>query len=421
MIAGVILPTIPATESIVKVAEFDLLKDQQDSLKIGLTNLNEQLEWIEESYTHIAETLQKSVEHTKINPSIAIGAKQRVFLQSLVNNPVNAKFSPSFLAIVDVNGQAIAQNIKVIAPASLGENLPIPKAKPQIPQYQQINAKIPLDFSELPIVKTALQEDRPISGTELIKSKFLQNLGIACQANIGYRYQKIQDLPESEKPFPLLTYPTDSGSIGLAIIVVQPIKINKQTVGLAIVGQLLNRNYQLVDTVTNISRVSTATIFAYDWRISTNVANVDGKSRAIGTRVSREVADAVINHRRGFTGSANIIGQLYRTAYAPLYRQAEDVNVRQPIGILAVAEPETNIQHTIQSLEFTCYGISGSIYGVSIFLILPVSKTFSRSIRRVTEFAQLVGRGEQGIRLAENYRQDEIGILERELNRIAYA
>ncbi len=67
-------------------------------------------------------------------------------------------------------------------------------------------------------------------------------------------------------------------------------------------GILLNRNYEIVDLVKEIvykgeiykgREKGTATIFQHDLRVSTNVKNEKGE-RAIGTRVSKEVNNAVL-------------------------------------------------------------------------------------------------------------------------------
>ena len=64
-------------------------------------------------------------------------------------------------------------------------------------------------------------------------------------------------------------------------------------------------------------QVGTATIFQDDVRISTNVRNADG-SRAITTRVSAEVADAVLKRGDTWRGRAFVVNDWYISAYAPI-------------------------------------------------------------------------------------------------------
>ena len=74
-------------------------------------------------------------------------------------------------------------------------------------------------------------------------------------------------------------------------------------IGVLYGGVLINRSYGIVDKVRKVvfkeemyrgREVGTATIFQDDIRISTNVYNADG-TRAITTRVSAEVAEAVLH------------------------------------------------------------------------------------------------------------------------------
>ncbi|MCM0590080.1 MAG: cache domain-containing protein [Gloeotrichia echinulata IR180] len=420
LVSGAVLPTILATQGILIVAERSLLRSQQDSLQKDLVNLQHHVEEVEKHYQEMAQALQKSVELVGIDFSepTAVTSKQDL-LQKIIAEPIDTELKPSFYVITDTQGRTIAQNIQIIS--ELSDRLPIKNAVPAVPNYQKVSVPIGIDFSELTIVKNALNHQRSLSGTELISSNLIQNLGIAAQADIGQIPQKTENLPESKIPFPAGTYKIDDGRIGLGIIAVQPIKKNDQIVALAIVGNLLNRNYQLVDSVTHTSRVSTATLFAYDWRVTTNVPTYDGQKRAIGTRVAREVATCVLDQGRMFVGSTNIVGQTYRTTYAPIYDHRRDLNLAeaQPIGIYYVGDPETKIQQTLTTLAMTGYSIGGGILCLAVIIVLPIASTFSDSIRRLTNFAQLIGRGEQGIRLEENQSQDEIGILGRELNKMA--
>ncbi len=90
-------------------------------------------------------------------------------------------------------------------------------------------------------------------------------------------------------------------------------------------GILINRNYEIVDKIRTTvfkgesykgQQLGTATIFQDDVRISTNVRNADG-SRAIGTRVSAEVAEAVLKRGDTWRSRAFVVNEWYISAYAP--------------------------------------------------------------------------------------------------------
>ncbi|MCK4432043.1 MAG: cache domain-containing protein, partial [Candidatus Aminicenantes bacterium] len=101
---------------------------------------------------------------------------------------------------------------------------------------------------------------------------------------------------------------------------------NNTLLGILYGGILLNRNYEIVDRVKEIvykeekykgREIGTATIFQHDLRISTNVKNKTG-TRAIGTRVSKEVNTAVLKEGKAWIHRAFVVNDWYITAYEPI-------------------------------------------------------------------------------------------------------
>lgn len=97
-------------------------------------------------------------------------------------------------------------------------------------------------------------------------------------------------------------------------------------IGVLYGGNLLNRNYEIVDRVKEIvyqevkykgKDIGTATIFQGDLRISTNVKQEDG-SRAIGTRVSEEVYEQVLEKGLPWIDRAFVVNNWYIAAYEPI-------------------------------------------------------------------------------------------------------
>jgi signal transduction histidine kinase len=80
--------------------------------------------------------------------------------------------------------------------------------------------------------------------------------------------------------------------------------------------------------------VGTATIFMGDLRISTNVQDSQGR-RAIGTRVSRDVAEHVLEKGLSWTGRAFVVDTWYLSRYDPI--KDPDGNI---IGMFYVGELE---------------------------------------------------------------------------------
>lgn len=91
-------------------------------------------------------------------------------------------------------------------------------------------------------------------------------------------------------------------------------------------GLLLNRNFEFVDEIRDLvygpgslapgSR-GTVTVFLEDVRITTNVLSRD-ESRALGTRVSVEVRDAVLTRGESWIDRAFVVNDWYISAYEPI-------------------------------------------------------------------------------------------------------
>ena len=117
---------------------------------------------------------------------------------------------------------------------------------------------------------------------------------------------------------------------------------NGHLIGVLCGAKLLNRSYEIVDKVKDIvykgekykgKDIGTATIFQNDLRISTNVKKADG-TRAIGTRVSKEVYNRVILKGIPWTARAFVVKDWYITAYEPIRNLAGDIIGMLYVGIL---------------------------------------------------------------------------------------
>jgi methyl-accepting chemotaxis protein PixJ len=420
LMASAALPVLVVTQRIVSIAENKLFLSLEAGLKKDLFILEQKIEQAREETTAEADTLAKLVQSNSIdlsNPK-EVAAKRTVLQSFLRDNNANE----SFYIFTDNQGRTVAQNIKTLV-EDYSTYPPLPTDNKSSTEPKSLPVLLPpgIALGNIAIVKNALSTGSRLSGTELLKGDLLQRLGLDKQAKIGIRKQKIEGLPELKKPFPGGTYDVDQGKAGLVIMAVQPIQVEGKQVGTAIIGSLLNRNYEIVDRIKEETGVPTVTIFARDWRVSTNVPYADGKTRAIGTRVSREVATAVLNQGKTFLGEANIVGTDYVTGYSPLYDHQKELNPSQakPIGIAYVGEEKTSVKHTLNSLRYTGYGIGGGILLLAGLVALSLASSFSRPLRRLSIFAQQIGAGGQGVRLAITERQDEIGILSQELNQMA--
>ncbi|WP_395699148.1 cache domain-containing protein [Aquabacterium sp.] len=136
-------------------------------------------------------------------------------------------------------------------------------------------------------------------------------------------------------------------------------------------GLLLNRNLPFIDHINLIvypegslpfgSR-GTATLFLDDVRISTNVRlfGINGEERAIGTRVSQAVREAVLVHGDTWLDRAFVVDDWYVSAYEPLH-DAEG----RPIGMLYVGYLE-------RPFAWLKYGVLAGI-GLVFFAVMLLS------------------------------------------------
>jgi len=414
-VSGATVPLITVVQATTSLSERNFLIQLEQTLRKDLNVLADKVSYNKELTLVEAAKLAYQVEVAAVNLNNPQSVSR---YRALLNQSVNVQ-KASFVILTDSKGKSVVQNVQVLA----GNFSPMPRlGEPaRITQYHQVSVRSGINLADVSIVKDALSTGRPLMGTELIKGKVLQSLGLAEQAQIGLRSQLTKGLSAPKQPFPEGTYDIDQGRIGLVLMAVHPIIVNNQLVGTAIVGTLLNRNYEIVDDIKQDYNVPTVTIFAQDWRVSTNVPYSDGKTRAIGTRVAREVAQTVLNLGQTFIGQTNIIGNNYRAGYSPLYDHQQELNpnLAKPIGILYVGEPQQKVEDFLRRQQLFSYSIGGGMLLFVGVLSIPLAGSVASPLRSLTRFAQRVATGERGVRLEAKDRQDEIGILSRELNEMA--
>jgi methyl-accepting chemotaxis protein PixJ len=423
LVTGAVVPVVAVTQGIVEVARQSALRDLESGLQTKLLVLNDAVNSEKQVVESAAITLAQSVSAAGINVDDAAAVNaQRDKLDAFVQLAQSLEPDANFYIITDAKGRTVAQSAKMVDD-DFSRYSPLPGSGEEEAKFRPVSLSAGIALGDIAIVQNAITADRSLSGVELVKSQYLKRLGLSEQANIGIRSQSTTGLSELQKPYPLGTFDVEGGKMGLVIMSVQPIRINNQVVGTAIVGELFNRNYELVDRLKESTGVPTATLFAQDWRVSTNVPYADKVTRAIGTRVSKAVADKVLNEGKIYSGNANIIGVDYVTGYGPLYDHQHQLNPKtaKPIGIAYVGEPQTQVSQTLHKITITGYAIGGSILllVVAVLVLAPTDASISRPLRRLTEFADQVAAGEPGVRLEDSDRQDEIGVLSRNLNGMA--
>ena len=183
-------------------------------------------------------------------------------------------------------------------------------------------------------------------------------------------------------------------------------------------GTLLNRNYQIIDKVRDLlygggryngKEMGTATIFQGDLRISTNVRN-EGGERAIGTRVSEEVDEAVIQKGQLWLDRAFVVKDWYITAYEPI----RDITGKI-IGMLYVGMLEAPYIDLRNKVVFSFFGIA--LLGVVLVLLLSflITTGIIRPLREMVRATRKIAEGDLSLELSISSK-DEIGQLAESFN-----
>lgn len=164
----------------------------------------------------------------------------------------------------------------------------------------------------------------------------------------------------------------------------------------------LEGNFELVDEIGQASG-DTVTIFRGDERVATNVM-VDGE-RAVGTKVSAEVAQTVLQQGEKYFGEAVVVGQKYQTAYEPIKNASGEI-----IGIFYVGASQSLIDVIISSFLKTFLIVFLLAMLVAITLILWYVRRVRVRIERVSVAIKRAGTGDFTQPVVDNV-QDEIGML----------
>jgi signal transduction histidine kinase len=186
-------------------------------------------------------------------------------------------------------------------------------------------------------------------------------------------------------------------------------------------GVLLNQNLGLIDHINAIvypegslplGSMGTATLFMDDVRITTNV-RLFQQQRAIGTRVSRAVHDAVLGRGETWLDRAFVVNDWYVSGYEPLVDGAG-----QRVGMLYVGFLETPFRMT----KYGILAVIGAIFAAAMVLAAWFSLRWARSIFRPVEAMnrtmQKVEYGESAARVGPVAARDELGALANHLDEL---
>ena len=256
--------------------------------------------------------------------------------------------------------------------------------------------------------------------------KALNGEAVASTAIISREELQLEGSDLVERAF-LLPVPTpkasehigEEGSHGMMLKAAVPVLNGTgRLLGVLYGGVLLNRNYQIVDKVRALlygegryagKEMGTATIFLGGLRISTNVRNENGE-RAIGTRVSDEVYEAVIGKGQSWEDRAFVVNDWYITAYEPI----RDITGKI-MGILYVGMLEAPYIDLRNKVVYSFFGIG--VLGVFLVLLLSffITTGIIRPLRKMVWATRKIAEGDLSLELPISSR-DEIGQLAESFN-----
>lgn len=208
---------------------------------------------------------------------------------------------------------------------------------------------------------------------------------------------------------------------GLMIQAATPVALPNNQVGVLIAGTLLNHNTEFIKQITDLvyrdkalrtGATGIASIFLGDTRISTN-ALLAGGNPASGTRVSSEVAEAVLGQGKTWQARAYVVNDWYIAGYMPI------LNGRGvPIGMLFVGfleEPFTTARrNSIGAIVFGCLLVAV----ITVPLFLYIARGVFKPLERMDQAIGRVKAGDRSARSGAGASNDEIGRVASHLDQL---
>ena len=256
-------------------------------------------------------------------------------------------------------------------------------------------------LADLPIVQTILSGGEAVAATEIMSVENLRQAGLADQALIP-----LIDTPKAV-PEP---YDPREGTAGLALTGVRPLLSPEGEVeGAVLSAHLLNNDFTLVDRIKEVAGVDTVTVFFGDLRVSTNVMTEEGK-RAVGTRVSQDVYERVLEQGREYVGRAYVVNEWFITRYEPLRD-----HLGQVVGSLYVGARESAFQALVHNLTNRVVLIALVSIALAGVIAVPNARFIVRPITELVEANRRVAEGDMSVRV-EPYGRGELAVLGRTFN-----
>ncbi len=263
------------------------------------------------------------------------------------------------------------------------------------------------------LVRKVLSEKEVVAATQIMSQDELLKEGeeLARRARIT--------LVHTPKAKPR---PEDEESSGMVLKAAAPIlDDNNSLIGVLYGGNLINRSVELVDKIKNTvyqdarykdKSEGTATIFQGNLRIATNVMDRNG-ARAIGTQVSLEVHDQVLDKGERWIDRAFVVNDWYISAYEPIRNIRAEV-----VGILYVGMLEQRFVDMKGRTILLFLGITLAGGMVSLIIAYFLAIDLLKPIRYLVAASRELSKGNFLYRI-DPVSEGELGELEKMFNFMA--
>jgi len=211
-----------------------------------------------------------------------------------------------------------------------------------------------------------------------------------------------------------------SGMVIVAAAIVMDEQGNR--LGVLYGGRLLNNSTSLVDRIIkkicgpnseDCKEVGLATIFLFDLRIATTVEQ-DNHQRAIGTLVSDDVHEQVLQNGQSWISRPFAVNSSYVTAYEPI-RDMEN----QTVGMLSIGFLEDRFRDIQRNAFFSFLLITIGGLGLSLLLFYFFIQSTMRPINSLVRATERLAEGNLEEQVHLDDLSPEIAVLGRSFNEMA--
>jgi len=230
-------------------------------------------------------------------------------------------------------------------------------------------------------------QGRAVSGAALMTPEELEEEGAGLATRAFIELQETRHAAPSDRT---------EETRGMVLLSAVPVRHEGHVRGVIYGGILLNRNYAMVDRIRDMvfkdetyggRAAGTVTIFLADSRIATTVTLEDG-TRALGTRVSQEVAERVLEKGRRWEGRAFVVRDWYLTAYEPIVDIDGDT-----IGMLYVGLLERPYRDLVRDTIYTYIILSCFVLAMALALTFFLASRIARPLHLLAQAAKRMNEG----------------------------